>query len=609
MMGQYYFASFKPLAPLMETLLSLLFLAGIVQAALWIQRWMGWRRDFLRLSALAFCVMAAVSGVVQGLVMTSWAYAPLLRILFYGLCVPGLVLAYRVIAQRRALWQWSRRKLEVDDWKRMERVGWWALAILVAVLGFLAMTPPSDADTISYHLAAPLDILRHHGLVPRPDWPVMRMMGAGEHLNLLGLSAGVETVGAALQWLALAILLINILVFPARRWKRLGVALAFASMPLMLFLVPTQKVQLLPAVAVCVAAMLLVRFQRRSMHSVEMLAFVCLCFAVICKHSFVLTAGILGMFWLYCSWRRGEALSSFLKMILVYGVVALPFHAWNLVIYGDPLPPMLEAFKSCPNPFMVNLAHFVRSYQDNHFWFPLGLVIPASGGAICTVMGIGVVVALFDPRRLSRTGRFLVLLAVVQVITMVLLGQKSARFFVEVYGVLLIALLASPRVRMQRWQMGVVWLQTFLTLAVALASLWLLGPGIFTREGRDKVMTRCSHGYAICKWLDHVLPPEAVIVASNNGNYFMPRPFVPYVLFQHANWNDPDQLQRLRVLARAGGVNTLVGPPAVTNKFKQLGFEVVREWAPSGVFPVAARNPFNQGKAENICAYHVRVLP
>lgn len=608
-MDLYYFTTFKPVAPLVGALCSILFAAGTVQLASWICRWLGWREHLLRLSALFFCVLAVEAVAVQILVMTSCACASTLRVLFYGVCAAGVVWFWHAASQAVG---WSQRLARWVRWDQSglaERTGWCLLGMLVLLGGILSLTPPTDADSISYHLGAPLEILRQHGLVPREDWPVMRLVGAGENLNLLGLGAGVETMGAVLQWAGLAIVVANILSLPVARGKRLGVALAFASMPVFLWLVATQKHQLLPVAAVGVAAILLAHHWRRPMGRLEGAVCACLCFAIACKHSFVLTAGTVALFWVYVSWRRGEAMQSLLKMAVAYGVVALPFHAWNVVLYGDPLPPLLEAFKATPDMLVVNLARMLHVYRDTQLLFPLGLVVPASAGTISTVLGLSVVLAVFNPLRLSRVGRCLVLLGAVQIVLMVVLGQRSSRFFAEAFMAVFIGMLLSPQIKIRSWQMGCVWAQAGATLLMGIVSLWLMMPGLFSREAREHVMSRCSNGYAVCRWLNQVLPADAVVISSSNDQYFMPRRSVSYQIYMFSDRNDPEQVKRIQAIARKAGVNTLVGPPAITNKFQPLGFEVVGEWAPPAPFSRATRNPFNWGPTEKIGVYRVSIRP
>ena len=77
------------------------------------------------------------------------------------------------------------------------------LAITGVGLLLSALGPPTDADSLDYHLGVPLDILRHHGAYPRLDWFHTRLVGLGESLNMLGLAGGTDVLGAVLQFAGL----------------------------------------------------------------------------------------------------------------------------------------------------------------------------------------------------------------------------------------------------------------------------------------------------------------------------------------------------------------------------------------------------------------------
>ena len=99
-----------------------------------------------------------------------------------------------------------------EYWRYGSRVNRYALTVsIVALTGLFAaaLGPAIDADSLDYHLAVPLDWLRHGGAYPRPDCSAARYVGLGESLNMLGLAAGTDGLGAAFQAAGLVVALIG----------------------------------------------------------------------------------------------------------------------------------------------------------------------------------------------------------------------------------------------------------------------------------------------------------------------------------------------------------------------------------------------------------------
>src|SRR5205814_5402997 len=82
----------------------------------------------------------------------------------------------------------------------LERAAVVIAAVSIVGLGLAALGPPTDADSLDYHLGLALEWLRHGGAYPRPDWYAGRLAGISESLNMLGLTAGTDSPGAGLQW-------------------------------------------------------------------------------------------------------------------------------------------------------------------------------------------------------------------------------------------------------------------------------------------------------------------------------------------------------------------------------------------------------------------------
>ena len=210
----------------------------------------------LREAAAFVLASALVASVVYGLALLGAAYLWLLRSIAWSLAGLGL-------------WElWQINWAEVGQGLHGLRLRWqelplWGKAAVPPLLmtclglGLAALGPPTDADSLDYHLGVPLDILRHHGHFLRPDWLTARLTGLGESLNLLGLAGGTDILGACLQFAGLLAVLAGVMTLAKTDMDRIMVAVAIVGCPVVIFLVLNQKPQMLPTAATTIALLLL----------------------------------------------------------------------------------------------------------------------------------------------------------------------------------------------------------------------------------------------------------------------------------------------------------------------------------------------------------------
>ena len=67
----------------------------------------------------------------------------------------------------------------------------------------LSLAPPTDIDSIDYHLGAPLNWYNNFGYYQRYDWLHYRIAGLGENLNLIGIYLKTYNIGQLFQFFGL----------------------------------------------------------------------------------------------------------------------------------------------------------------------------------------------------------------------------------------------------------------------------------------------------------------------------------------------------------------------------------------------------------------------
>ena len=440
-------------------------------------------------------------------------------------CALGLLTALRQTGRLRDL-----RASQARVWRQ---AGAWArldlalMAVILVALSLCACAPPTDADSLDYHLGVPLQILRQGGFYADPVWLHSRLIGLGEYLNLMGLALGTDNLGAVLAWSALAWLAVLVpAVTESVDVKRLLLKLVLA-LPVLLFLVPNQKPQLIGTLAL-VAAYLCALAHPRSRPAL-LLSVGAVLFACGLKFSFYLASGVM----LLALWQRTWQTPGMSRWLVPLGAMAaylalvLPLHLYNALHYRNPVSPFAAAlFGDTGGMVATAFARRLAGHGDG-LRFPLNLLVPDHLGNASTVLGAGVFAAALI-RRTGAASRQTLGLAAATAAMDVLFCQHTSRFFVDAYvlGVLALGFAGEHR-RAGRAFDSIVSVQLAGVAALATLGAGALFPGTWSWAARDQVMERAAHEYAAMQAIDWALPTHCLLFCDLRSNALAPRPFVP----------------------------------------------------------------------------------
>lgn len=547
---------------------------------------------------------ALVAAVVHALALAGLATVGTLRPIGWALALGGALAFARLVARGPGLLAGLGTALGDGSWGT--RVGLGLALVTGAALAAAALGPPTDADSLDYHLGVPLDWLRHGGAYARPDWLHARLVGLGEALSLLGLAAGTDALGAAFQAAGLAVAVVAVGTFARTPADRGLGALLVVGAPVMAFLVPNQKPQLLPMAATTAGLIIVTRRFTTLDRGSALLAFGCVAFAMACKYPFLVTGGMVlltGLAAAARSRRLGSTLAAGVGTVLV---LALPVYARNLAFYGDPFSPMLEGWRSAPDPAVLAFAAHLREYGGELSWgralrLPWDLAVTLDPGKLSTVLGVGVLSALAAPWRHRGAWRLL-WPAALAAACLVPLTQPAPRYFLEPYLWVAAAVVDAPWGWRKTLLAGLVAAQGVLAVGMALVAAGTLLPGAFTWGARDLVMTTTADGYAEAKWLDGILPASAVVLAENRSHALLPRPFVVPDRVE-VKLPAPVRVPRVAALLAERRVTTLVAAhPLHGSRLAPLAPCAGRPIGGPARFPIATRNPFNRGRTYEVVA-------
>lgn len=419
--------------------------------------------------------------------------------------------------------------------------------VCIGMLGgylLLALAPVTDADSLDYHVGVALKILNGGSLPADPEWFHSRLAGAGETLIALGLAIGAEQFGALLQWMGLASIVTMVLtVRSASSGKSQGVTvdhrgwllLLLLSTPVFVAWVASPKPMLLPGGMTTLALYIShYMFTTQVEQSVRMAAVSCalifslLLVAVCMKFSFILSAGLItGLTLLYQS-RKNRLPLALLVLAVTTSAVYLPFLIWKWVSFGGT--PLELLVKPLPGgwPGTSEFMSYLRSYRDSTLPFPLSLVAPTDLGNLTTVLGLGlplIIIVIFNKRVLKN---HLILLAGLMTVLGVILGQLTSRFFLEPYywcilGILMSGSLAHLQISALTVSKILATLQGTSVAVMILFGITTISFGSFSPELRTQVMRLAANDYRAMRWVDEVLPSNAVVLSELRSMALIPR--------------------------------------------------------------------------------------
>ena len=539
--------------------------------------------------------------------------------LWFMRAAAGLVAAIGVVNAGVSARAWSRRPsifVEVDD----RRSRFWLLLLMLLLVGaaFMSLGPPTDSDSLDYHLGVPVSLLIHGGLPFTPEWLHSRLSGSQEMLNAMGLAFGTDNLGAVLQFAGMAGIA-ALLVFadsehqsgsPAlARRVRLMAAVVAVSAPTMVSLI-AQKPQLLPIAMTSLALALVIYPSRRRLTTRAALqghTLVCLLAtaAAQAKLSFLLTGGVVGLLSLGVLSKRGLFWPAVGIGAAIAALILAPPTLWKQHYLHDSF--LNSLWKSMPGDWPGSNAFdgHLRSFTlRSSFPYPLLLFLTTRLNSLTVMLGPAVLIFLtaLGPRRDPWAW---VVIGAVGVVWIVLakLGPMLGRYYVEpcVWLLMLLAIQPQPPALVDtRWITWPLIGQALFTIALFWYGAVMLFPGALTARWRSAVMDKNANGYRVMKWVDSVLPPDAVLLSADRSIALAPRDVVSFDWASVVNVTSRDAEPYLIRLKERGVTHVLMGTaPRYTALSGCIGPVV----AGPGDDPVAVRNPLAAERTYPVWVY------
>jgi hypothetical protein len=412
--------------------------------------------------------------------------------------------------------------------------------VLISILLFLSsLAPPTDADSLDYHLGLPLSWLSADGYAPHYNWFHARFSGLGERVILFGLANGTDVLSSLIQWsgLVIAIISLNSLSKKQNYQDFMLSSLLVLSVPVILFLTLNQKPYLFPAASIILAVSLYFKNGRKSNIELSAISFI-LVASVLFKYTFILSVFGMVLVILYDSFFIKKSKKILYWFTLFFLVLMVPYYVRNYIFFNDPLSPLLSSFLSVNNPALVLFMESMKiGYSFNmenvmKIPFTQGL-ITFSPGLISTIIGLGGALILMSIRSKIRKSKLLISAFLISFFIIVILGRPISRLMFDVYLLGSAALVVSEFDRYKDFTIKVLSLQSLGVLLMSLYSVYILFPGVVSNYHRDVVLLNNASGYSASKELKKLLPVDSILLTDIRSKSLLPGKVVLSDAFQY----------------------------------------------------------------------------
>lgn len=377
----------------------------------------------------------------------------------------------------------------------------------------LSLAPITHGDALAYHTDVAKNILIN-GTLPTEVFNFHHLLvGSGETLMSIGFFFSSEQFTGLLQFSGL-ISLYGLFKKKINKENYFLLLLALSS-PIIIFLISASKPQLFSICSNLLVFTLIflknIKYSNKTIiYSSIILINIFLINSINTKFSFILSSSLLFIYFMKVShdnkFLKETIFVSFIMFIIFY----LPFLIWKFQTFGGSL------YEYFYNPFTLTIpgAEIFKTYLVNfkRALSPLFLIIPKDLGVLTDNLGLGALL-FFAVFLVKRKFNFKILLGLFIIISY-LIGQPSSRFFLEPYlWTILFLLYNFDHIRKFHF-LKLTAIQTFFSVSIVWAGIFLLVPGSINANLRDQVLSKSADGYSLFKWANQSLKNDNSAIIS-----------------------------------------------------------------------------------------------
>ncbi|MBM3948381.1 MAG: hypothetical protein FJ312_03910 [SAR202 cluster bacterium] len=539
----------------------------LVLAALWLAMATMAGRTLLRIGGVTACgrfeslVLSVAIGfafgayVVIGFAQIGWLSTPMAWTVLGILALLSIPTLRR--QRPREWWVWVKERLgvfRVPGWRRWLLLSLAAVFAVSATLNLISvLAPPTEWDTLTYHLAEPSYFIRQGRMsfVPYREWPTPL---TAEMWNMVALLLGSDRLAQVFQWsmgLAAAGALYVLAAPRTSRSVGLLAAVVFYTSPHVLSLATSAKSDLAWMTFFFLTLHTLLLWRERGDIRWLWLSAMLLGLTLATKFQGLFGVPAIGLLLLFMQgedWKRVpvRALGRVVVYGIVVGVVASPWWIRNWVGGGDPLWPygypvfhsdfwsqeLHDKYASWSQGPGQGIGHYFAGLWNltvNQSAWQFGLRLPITP----VLLALLPFVVLLWARVSSKTRWFFVALTAAALVhyTIWFETYQQTRYLFPVLAVLMIpsayAALHLVRNTAPRFVVGGL---------LAASLVFFFGYNIFYNaqfvpvvagsESEEAFLVRKVSYYQDLQWLDQNLPSDAKVLFYPLKTYYLDRDFV-----------------------------------------------------------------------------------
>ena len=154
----------------------------------------------------------------------------------------------------------------------------------------------------------------------------------------------------------------------------------------------------------------------------------------------------------------------------------------------------------------------------------MSLFFPTSISSITTNLGIGCFVIYFLIKEKFINKIFFIFCILFFIIIFSLVGQKSPRFYLEIYllSILLFTFVINRLKNNLLFKLFkiLIYLQSLYVLILLTFGTLVLFPGSLTKQLNHIILSENSYGYNLYSWVNNVLPPQSIVLTNHRGYFY-----------------------------------------------------------------------------------------
>lgn len=418
---------------------------------------------------------------------------------------------------------------------------------LILVLGLFLLTlgPITDADSLDYHAGVPIYIINFEQYPNHKFWIHFVKSGPGEILNTLGIVLGADQFPALVQFSA--ILSIIGIIIKKRPLSlilkdKIILILFFISSPILIFLVPSAKIQLLyvGSSAFVFSSLFLLDKKYLSKNSFIILINILLAAAIAAKFSFAIGSFLLWSIYFFNSIKGGFSKKYILISVIVFSFILLPKTFWKMNIYD------MEFIQSIFIPIPFNLYGYEALYNSvsscgYYGCFPYWVILPRDLSGFTEALGLGsLVIFSIKFKKDSLKLKLFLLLVALQIVLLKIFGPNNARWFLEpfVWLILLVSFFGQNENKFSKILNFSVLLQSFGIMIVIMYGVINIASGSLNTTIRDNVLEKTASGYNLFKWSNSILPKDSILISTHRSFSLSKVKTIPGDIFFYINVKD-----------------------------------------------------------------------